>query len=100
MVGEQQRLCEQEEKQEDGGEEQTEQHDKDSQPTFVTKHDDEEKHETAADQGHSAPLVTEAWQDFTCWSRTVPGPTGIFERGLLLLSSLLLLLLFSLLLLF
>ncbi|CAM4567921.1 unnamed protein product [Leuciscus chuanchicus] len=66
MAGEQQRLSnseeEEEEEEEDGGEEQTEQHDKDTQPALVTEHNDEEK-QTAAAQGQSAPLVTEAWQD-------------------------------------
>ncbi len=47
MAGEQQRLSNSEEKEEDRGEEQTEQHDKDTQPALVTEHNDEEK-QTAA----------------------------------------------------
>ncbi|MEQ2176992.1 hypothetical protein GOODEAATRI_033990 [Goodea atripinnis] len=73
MTGEQHRFSE--DKEEDEGEEQTEQDDKDTQPVLV-KHSEEE-HQTAADQGQSAPLVTEVWQNSAKADvRRVPGPTG------------------------
>ncbi|KAK0136706.1 hypothetical protein N1851_027113 [Merluccius polli] len=79
--GEQQRLSEEEK--EDGGEEQTEQHDKvtQAQPASVREHSDEEEHQKAADQGQSAPtMVTEARQESaTAGVRPVPGPADISQ---------------------
>ncbi|XP_056596696.1 putative nuclease HARBI1 [Triplophysa dalaica] len=75
MAREQQRLSNSDEK-EDGGEEQTEQHDKATKPVLGTEHNEEEK-QTAAAQGQSAPLVTEVLQDTAkAGVRHVPGPTG------------------------
>jgi len=49
---------------------------KDTQPALVTEHNDEEE-QTAAAQGQSTPLITEAWQDTAKEGvRRVPGPTG------------------------
>ncbi|MEQ2293584.1 hypothetical protein AMECASPLE_035033 [Ameca splendens] len=76
MTGEQHRL--REDKEEDEGEEQTEQDDKDTQPALV-KHSEEE-HQTAADQGQSAPLVTEGWQNSEkAGVRPVLGPADISQ---------------------
>ncbi|MEQ2236558.1 hypothetical protein ILYODFUR_014043 [Ilyodon furcidens] len=73
MTGEQHRHSE--DKEDNEGEEQTEQDDKDTQPALV-KRSEEEQHQTATDQGQSAPLVTEAWQNSAkAGVRPVPGPT-------------------------
>lgn len=78
-TGEQQRLGE-EEKEEVGGEEQTEQHVKvkQAQPASVREQSDEEEHHKAADQGQSATtMVTEARQESAkAGVQPVPGPTG------------------------
>ncbi|MEQ2221419.1 hypothetical protein ILYODFUR_015737 [Ilyodon furcidens] len=77
MTGEQHRLSE--DKEEDEGEEQTEQDDKDTQPVLVNR-SEEEQHQSAADQGQSAPLITEVWQNSAkAGVRPVPGPTDISQ---------------------